>query len=154
MATPTVPFSFPGCRLDHVRATEAGLLLSAHSTARSAACPGCGRRSRRLHGSYIRAPADLPISERAVRLRLRVRRFRCDNPTCSRKTFAEPLSHRLAEVQVRVGFAAGAEPGARWFMAGSWVGGERKGGSGGQVVLGWGLRGQRRGSGGLREAVR
>ena len=123
MATPTVPFSIPGCRLDHVQATEADLLVSARGIARSAACPDCGRRSHRVHGSYTRSAADLPVSDHAVRLRLRVRRFRCNNAACSRKTFAESLtqllaSHarrtdRLAEAQVCVGFAAGAEPGAR-----------------------------------------
>lgn len=33
--------------------------------------------------------ADLPSQGRAVGLRLKVRRFFCENPTCVRKTFAE-----------------------------------------------------------------
>ncbi|MFE7187745.1 transposase family protein [Streptomyces erythrochromogenes] len=31
-----------------------------------ARCPGCGRWSRRLHGSYLRFPADLPVTGRRV----------------------------------------------------------------------------------------
>jgi transposase len=77
MAASVVPFELPGCRLDAVSETEDELLVSAHATARSAACPECGRRSRRVHGSYVRLPTDLPISDRAVRLRLTIRRFRC-----------------------------------------------------------------------------
>lgn len=123
MAAPTVPFSIPGCRLDLVKSTASGLLVSAHATVRSALCPQCGKRLRRIHGSYVRSPADLPVSDRAVRLRLRVRRFRCEHATCPRNTFAGPLpdlvapharrTDRLAAAQVRVGLAVGAEPGAR-----------------------------------------
>ena len=123
MAAPTIPFSIPGCRLDLVEATASGLLISAHPTARSACCPQCGKRSRRIHGSYVRSPVDLPVSDRAVRLHLRVRRFRCGHAACPRKTFAASLpdlvapharrTDRLAAAQVHVGLAVGAEPGAR-----------------------------------------
>ena len=123
MAASVVPFELPGCRLDAVSEDEAELLVSAHPTARSAVCPECGRRSRRIHGSYVRSPADLPVSDRTTRLRLRVRRFRCEHTACPRKTFAGPLpdlvapharrTDRLAAAQVRVGLAVGAEPGAR-----------------------------------------
>jgi transposase len=123
MATPIVPFSIPGCRLDLVRATASGFLISARATARSALCPQCGKRSRRIHGSYVRSPADLPVSDHVVRLRLRARRFRCEHVACPRRTFAGSLpdliaphaqrTDRLAAAQVRVGLAVGAEPGAR-----------------------------------------
>lgn len=63
------------------------------------------------------------MSDRAVGLRLRVRRFRCVNGACPRETFAEPFpglvarharrTDRLAAAQVRTGLAVGAEPGAR-----------------------------------------
>lgn len=125
MAVPAVPFVIPGCRFDAVAFEEARLLVTAHSTARRAACPECGRRSRRIHGYYSRAPADLPISDQAAQLRVRVRRFCCDYGSCPRKTFADPLpglllpharrTDRLAATQVRVGLATGAEPGARLF---------------------------------------
>ena len=86
-------------------------------------CPACGRRSRRVHSHYTRSPADLPVTERRVRLHLLVRRFRCLNPCCERRTFAEAfpnlvLPHaqrttRLAKVQAEVGIATSGESGAR-----------------------------------------
>ena len=125
MAAPTVPFSIPGCRLDLVESTASGLLVSAHPTARSTCCPQCGKRSRRIHGSYVRSPEDLPVSDRTVRLQSRVHWFRCKHAACPRKTFAGPFpdlvvpharrTDRLAAAQARVGLAVGAEPGARLF---------------------------------------
>jgi len=123
MAASAVPFELLGCRLDAVELGESGLLVSAHSTARSACCPECGRRSNRVHGYYGRSPDDLPACDRAVRLRLRVRRFRCEHGPCPRKTFAGQLpdlvaprarrTGRLAVAQARVGLVTGAEAGAR-----------------------------------------
>ncbi|WP_328558425.1 MULTISPECIES: transposase family protein [unclassified Streptomyces] len=42
-------------------------------------CPGCGTWSSRVHGSYLRFPADVPSAGRSVLLRLRVRRFNCQD---------------------------------------------------------------------------
>ncbi len=80
-----------------------------------AACPVCQRPSRRRHGVYERILTDLPWQGRPVRLRVRVRRFRCTNPACERRTFSVPLptvaaayahrSRRLGEVQGHLGLA-------------------------------------------------
>ena len=123
MAASGVPFRIPGCRLDAVQVDPSGLTVDASSKARSAVCPACGQRSRRVHGLYTRSPADLPVSDRAVGLRLRVRRFRCPSEACPRKTFAGPFSDlvarharrtdRLAASQARTGLTTGAGPGAR-----------------------------------------
>ncbi|WST98527.1 transposase family protein [Streptomyces erythrochromogenes] len=48
-------------------------------------CPGCGSWSGRLHGSYLRFPADLPVAGRGWVLRLRVRRFTCEDVSCVRE---------------------------------------------------------------------
>lgn len=123
MAASVVPFRIPGCRLDAVQADPSDLTVDASSKARSAVCPECGHRSRRVHGLYTRSPADLPVSDRTVGLRLRVRRFCCLSEACPRQTFAEPFpdlvarharrTDRLAASQVRTGLTTGAEPGAR-----------------------------------------
>ncbi|MGW8365285.1 transposase family protein [Streptomyces wedmorensis] len=45
-----------------------------------------------MHSSYLRFPADLPVAGRQVVLRLRVRRFTCEDVSCGRQTFAEQVA--------------------------------------------------------------
>ena len=66
----------------------AGLVVDVRLRAAEAACAR-GQRSRRVHSRYHRWLDDAPIAGRAVVLRLRVRRFFCDNPSCGARTFAE-----------------------------------------------------------------
>src|SRR5215208_1881628 len=86
-------------------------------------CPCCKRPSRRVHGRYTRTLADLPWSGTPVRLRVRVRKFFCDEPSCERKIFAERLQEvarpfargtdRRREALEWIAFALGGEAGAR-----------------------------------------
>lgn len=79
--------------------------------------------SCRVHSYYTRTPHDLPVCGQAVRIHLRVRRFRCLNPLCARQTFAEPLpellpprarrTSRLTRAQREVGSALSAEAATR-----------------------------------------
>ena len=73
MAASGVPFRIPGCRLGAVQADPSDLTVDASSKARGAVCPACGQRSRRVHDLCTRSPADLPVSDRAVGLRLPAR---------------------------------------------------------------------------------
>ena len=88
-----------------------------------ARCPVCGEASRRVHGRYTRTLADLPRGGMPVRLRVRVRKFFCDQPSCERRIFAERLEE-VADVHARgtdrrrealewIAFALGGEAGAR-----------------------------------------
>ncbi|MFF2131788.1 transposase family protein [Streptomyces olivochromogenes] len=54
----------------------------------SVACPGCGRRSTRVHCYYQRCPADRPVAGRQMRLDLRARRLVCGNGSCGRRTLS------------------------------------------------------------------
>jgi transposase len=106
-----------------VSRTEEVITITARATALSASCPDCHHVSSRVHSYYIRSPKALPISGRQVCLLLQVRRFRCPNPICQRKTFAErlpllvaPSAQRTSSVRelLRVlGEAIGGEGGAR-----------------------------------------
>src|SRR5918995_4228218 len=85
-------FSVP----DRLRADAlslAGGSVTIHASTRdpAARCPLCGRRSDRIHGRYTRTLADLPWCGMPVRLRVRVRKFFCDEPSCERRIFAERL---------------------------------------------------------------
>ncbi|MFC8720018.1 transposase family protein, partial [Kitasatospora sp. NPDC057198] len=66
--------------------------VGVRSRTAEARCPGCGSWSRRVHGSYLRFPADLPVAGRQVVLRLRVRRFTCGDASCERRTFVEQVT--------------------------------------------------------------
>jgi transposase len=73
-------------------------------------CPNCRRRSRSRHSAYIRRLQDLPVQGATVRLELALYRLRCRNPSCGRKTFAEPLgsvAERFARRTNRVQELAG-----------------------------------------------
>ncbi|WP_327425385.1 transposase family protein [Streptomyces sp. NBC_01707] len=65
--------------------------VDAQCTATGAACPGCDAWSTQVHSFYLRFPADVPSAGRSVVLQLRVRRFRCGNAMCPRRTFVEQI---------------------------------------------------------------
>ena len=86
-------------------------------------CPDCGQSSDRMHSSYERRLLDLPSQGRAVQMRVMVRRFRCADPNCRRRIFAEPLGDavagrsarrtaRLEAIVHHLGIALGGRPAA------------------------------------------
>lgn len=89
----------------------------------AADCPSCGTRSVSRHGWHCRCLQDLPVQGAPVALTLRVRRWRCRNPACERRTFVEQIGSvapRLARRTSRVltlvralGHAAGGRPSER-----------------------------------------
>jgi transposase len=122
--TPTeLPFALPGFDVDEVSEHDGVIEITAHSTAEQAICPSCKQRSRRVHSYYQRSPADLPVSDRWVRLHLTVRRFRCQVETCPKVIFAERWPDLLAAKAQRterlttglsaVAFALGGQAGCR-----------------------------------------
>lgn len=73
-------------------AVAAGLLLVlARAKAATAACPGCGTVSGRVHSRYERRLADAAVGGRQVEVLLTVRRFFCTSPGCMARTFAEQV---------------------------------------------------------------
>lgn len=86
---PTLPFFLTGFEVQQVSWSETTFTVTARSTSPTAVCPSCQQISRRIHSYYSRSPQDLPISGRMVKLHLQVRRFRCQNRQCQRRTFAE-----------------------------------------------------------------
>ena len=114
----------PGCRLVSVENhPEDGIVVGVRGLRRGGRCPSCGKPSTAGHGTHHRRPADLPSLGQTVRLDLAVRRLRCTNPSCARRTFCLQVptllaprarrTRRLAQAQQRVGFATSALAGAR-----------------------------------------
>ncbi len=97
--------------------------VDAQCIANGALCPVCGVWSNRVHGSYLRFPADVPSGGRSVVLQLRVRRFTCGNSGCARRTFVEQIpgltrrhgqrTERLRSTLAAVGLALAGRAGAR-----------------------------------------
>jgi hypothetical protein len=56
-----------------------------------AACPGCRRRSSRVHARYQRQLSDLPLGGCRVQIIVHVRRFKCASPRCAQSTFSEQV---------------------------------------------------------------
>ncbi|MGC0397474.1 hypothetical protein RKD27_000118 [Streptomyces sp. SAI-126] len=87
------------------------------------ACPQCQHPAARVHSRYWRHIAGLPVSSHRLIVRLRVRRFFCDQVRCPRRTFVERVTG-MTEPRRRTWTAArsamrsvavelGGRPGAR-----------------------------------------
>ncbi|MFI8326990.1 transposase family protein [Streptomyces sp. NPDC085529] len=57
--------------------------IGRHARQPTVACPSCGVTASRVHSTYMRRLADRPLGGRRVLLRLRIRRFFCDDSPCS-----------------------------------------------------------------------
>ncbi len=111
------------CEVDGAEMDSGFVTIRAHVRTLDGVCPLCLCRSVRIHSYYTRTIHDLPVSEYSVCLKLRVRRFRCENGRCQRQTFTEQLpelaaphaqrTHRLAEAQHHTACFVSGEAGAR-----------------------------------------
>ena len=101
-----------GCAED-----DSHLQLSLRPTAESGMCPCCQTQSHRIHSWYQRRLRDISWGGRRVEIRLKVRRFFCDKPSCPRKIFTERLpglaaphaqrTERLVSLMQRLGLLCG-----------------------------------------------
>ena len=88
---PTWSLAIEGFEIEQVERSEQGWLIHARSTQDEHRCPCCGVATRHVHSYYQRQLRDLSVDGEAVRLRLTVKRLRCLNAECHRKTFAESI---------------------------------------------------------------
>ena len=102
--TNTIPFDLSDFDVSEVNEYDELLVIHAHSTAIEAICPDCAQVSESIHSHYTRSPRDLPCNGRRVRLVLGVRRFRCSNTRCARKTFAEGIRNDYNAIRAALDF--------------------------------------------------
>ncbi len=112
-----------GVRVDRLWRVGATIHLAVVAICQCAWCPLCQQRAQRIHSHYERTLTDLPCGGERVTLHLRVRRFVCREPGCTRKIFAERLpdlvapfarrTTRLTDHLLRAAFDLGGEAGAR-----------------------------------------
>jgi transposase len=123
MTTPLL-FAFPaGLQVEDLLLENETFTILLASSQSTQACPDCTYLSSRVHSRYRRQLADLPCQGCAVRLRVKVRRFFCENPACVRRTFAEQFPElapayarrtlRQGKTLGEIGFALGGRAGAR-----------------------------------------
>lgn len=122
MLTTVLP-CFDSLRFESVTPADDQIVVTAVATAPTAACPLCRQHSSAVHSRYRRTVADLPLAGVAVVLHIRVRKFFCRVPTCTRRIFTERLagfaapharrSQGLRAALRRVALALGGEGGAR-----------------------------------------
>ncbi len=112
-----------GLQLRDVSIGPEQIVATLEAIAPRGTCPSCGTWSEAVHSHYQRTTADLPWAGHLVRLHLRVRKFFCRQPACTRRIFTERLPRlvapyarrtaRLESVLRLLAFALGGEPGAR-----------------------------------------
>ena len=106
-----------------IEAEDNMITMVVQTMASEASCPLCERPSTSVHSHYTRLLADLPWMGCAVRLKLHLRRFFCQNAECQRKIFAERLptvvapyarrTLRLYDLFTLIGFVVGGEAGKK-----------------------------------------
>jgi len=96
-----------------VRTSSGKVLLKAVSYSNSAICPYCQTPSNKRHSVYVRKPRALPCADAEIQLVLSVQRYFCENPSCTRKTFAERIpetvefySRRTIDLEALLGIMA------------------------------------------------
>ncbi|MFD7438364.1 ISL3 family transposase [Streptomyces sp. NPDC059861] len=113
----------PGIKVESMQDDGEVIRIGVRCRTTGARCPGCGSWSGRVHGTYLRFPADLPMSGRRVVLQLRVRRFTCKDVSCGQRTFVEQVAgltrrysqrtERMRSALAEVGLALAGRAGAR-----------------------------------------
>src|SRR5262249_12669078 len=88
-----------GVVVEGIGCTPSAVVIKARCCPATAACPGCGTWSARVHGSYLRQVRDLPVGGRPVLIHLAMRRFVCQNAACGKVTFAGQVDGLTARYQ-------------------------------------------------------
>jgi len=116
-----------GVTIERVERLAGRVWIAAAAAGEQGCYPDCGTVSQRVHSRYRRQVADTPISGTPVVLALEVRRFFCEQPGCSKRTFVEQvpeltaryarrtpgLGRLLAAIGLALAGRAGARLGAR-----------------------------------------
>src|SRR5690554_4473160 len=97
-------FGIPGVVFYDSVISDNLILLSARLKGQTAKCTCCSKRSKSVHSSYTRKLTDLSVTGRAVKIILKVRKFRCRNSRCSQTVFSEqhlPLNQKYSRLTDR-----------------------------------------------------
>ncbi len=90
-----------GLAIEGVTPDAGVVLITARANSATATCPLCENPSRRVPSRYVRRVSDLPCAGRGIRLHLAARRFRCDEPLCRQRIFAERFDYDVVTARSR-----------------------------------------------------
>jgi len=106
-----------------VERSESGGWIVSGVLAPIGVCPDCGLHSRRRHGWRRRRLQDYPAHGDEVTVDLAICRWRCQAPTCPRRTFSDQIAaiacpfarrtSRVGEIVSLLGHATGGRPAER-----------------------------------------
>jgi transposase len=113
----------PSLHVDALLVGDDSLTIRVLAQTTEARCPLCGALAAHVHSRATRTLADLPWAGVTVHVRVRVRKFFCDTPTCPRRIFRERLpgiaavaarrTDRQRAALLDLAVALGGEAGAR-----------------------------------------
>jgi transposase len=104
----------PSFRITGIHEEDGVIWFDEVSVSRMGQCPACGQPSTRTAGWVTRKPWTTPWHQQPTRRRIRLRRFCCDNPACSRKTFVERLPDVAPRQRRTTAFV-------QWVLVVAWV---------------------------------
>ena len=82
-------------KADRIYSEPGVLCIHVSVCQKCSACPICGKKSNRIHSRYSRTLLDLPISGHLARVKLKARKYFCDNAVCPRKVFTERFDYEI-----------------------------------------------------------
>lgn len=92
-ATLATLFNLPaGFKILGVSSSASSIRTSIRFTSRIGICPSCSCQSSSAHSVYERCIQDLGIGGKTVMHHLRLHKFYCKNPACSKKIFSQDVS--------------------------------------------------------------
>ena len=117
----------PNTQLLHIQeiqiVTASLVAVNVSTSTETGRCPGCDTEAHRVHSRRVRTLQDLSCAGREMRYYWQIRRFFCDNHTCSRLTFTEQYSEitnryarrtkRLQDQQIQLSYELGGKAGKR-----------------------------------------
>ena len=80
-----------GLKVGLIEESHSFIRVKLHSNTSKAQCPYCHQYSKHKHSHYTRHLQDIPVYDRTLLLEVQVGKYRCGNPGCERKIFAERL---------------------------------------------------------------
>jgi len=83
-------YFFPSyLKIANIHSSPSLIHIQMVSETKSAVCPTCGKRSKKVHSTHLRNAQDLPVLDHGVVLNILAKRYFCSNIDCTETVFME-----------------------------------------------------------------